>query len=60
MTTCPVCGKTVEEAEAPYSVYNGQIYYFACPDCKARFDEDPERYITMGPKSHGGYSGHCH
>jgi len=58
MSTCPVCGKPADEA-APSSQYKGKAYYFACPPCKDRFDENPERYVTGGPQPHGGH-GHDH
>jgi Cu+-exporting ATPase len=36
----------VEPATAPAAQeYKGQTYYFCCPSCRARFQEDPERYL---------------
>jgi YHS domain-containing protein/predicted small lipoprotein YifL len=35
---------TVTEG-SPRSVYKGKHYVFCCPPCKAKFDEDPEKYI---------------
>ncbi len=60
MATCPVCGKPADEATAPTTEYRGQIFYFACSGCKARFDEDPEKYLARGPHAHHGAAGHCH
>ena len=60
MAICPVCGKPANEATAPRSDYRGRIFYFACSGCKARFDEDPEKYLTEGPRPHHGASGHSH
>jgi len=59
MSTCPVCGKPAEEG-APSSEYKGQVYYFACPGCKARFDEDPERYLAAGPQTRAARHDHHH
>jgi YHS domain-containing protein len=43
----PVCGMevTYETAQAR-SEYNGQTYYFDSLECKEKFDQDPERYVT--------------
>ena len=59
MKTCPVCGKPADEA-APSSEYRGKTYYFACPACKVRFDEGPERYLASGPRPHAGSHDHHH
>ncbi len=58
MLDCPVCGKTVDRATAPTSVYQGITYYLRCPRCKGRFDADPARYLRLGPDTdHGGCGG---
>ncbi len=42
----PVCGMDLApEASVAKSEYKGQTYYFCCPACKKRFDQDPERYL---------------
>jgi len=42
----PVCGRTVDEAQAAgHAPYAGQTYYFCSKDCKHAFEEDPRRYI---------------
>ena len=48
MLNCPVCAKPVERETAPTSVYEGITYYFRCERCKARFDGDPTRYLSLG------------
>lgn len=60
MTKCIVCGQPVNETSAPTSEFRGEIFYFACPSCKARFDQDPERYLKGGPEAqgHAGHHGH--
>jgi YHS domain-containing protein len=62
MKMCPVCGKPADELL--FSEYGDEIYCFACPPCKVRFDENPDRYVTAGPQRHdhsrhGGYN-HSH
>lgn len=54
-SSCPVCGKAVDIASAPRSTFRGVTYYLRCPGCKARFDADPERFVSMG----GGTGGCC-
>jgi YHS domain-containing protein len=47
IVTDPVCGMRVNKAFAPAQMtYRGQTYYFCIPECRARFAEDPERYLT--------------
>ena len=44
--TDPVCGMSVDKAHARHqSELEGATYYFCCPNCKRRFDHDPERYL---------------
>jgi P-type Cu+ transporter len=57
MLDCPVCGKPVDPATAPTSVYQGATYFLRCAGCKQRFDADPERFLRSGP-DHGRGCGH--
>ncbi len=42
----PVCGMTVVKEKAKgVSSYKGVDYYFCNPNCKAKFDNDPEAYL---------------
>ena len=42
----PVCGMTVNQANAPATrSYSGIDYYFCNPGCASSFDADPEKYI---------------
>lgn len=45
--TDPVCGMTVkvESARATFE-HAGTTYYFCCGGCKARFEADPEAYVS--------------
>jgi xanthine dehydrogenase accessory factor len=43
----PVCGMSVEIASARHSYeLEGTLYYFCCPHCKARFQNDPVKYLS--------------
>ncbi len=42
----PVCGMTVDPATSEHRFeYEGTTYFFCCPHCKAKFEEDPEKYL---------------
>ncbi len=47
MVTDPVCKMTFppERAAATYE-YKGTIYYFCTPNCKVKFAQDPELYLS--------------
>ncbi len=41
----PICNMTVNVADARYiSSHNGTTFYFCCPSCKQRFEQEPHRY----------------
>ncbi len=43
--TDPVCKMTIDsEKAAGKSEYKGQTYYFCNSGCKAKFDQDPQKY----------------
>jgi YHS domain-containing protein len=47
----PVCGMDVDPKTATWkSEYQGKMYYFCAPGCKADFDKNPQKYV----KSVGG------
>jgi Cu+-exporting ATPase len=49
--TDPVCGMSVEPGTARAScVHDGKTYYFCCPGCLKRFQEDPGRYLHPAPE----------
>lgn len=42
----PVCGMAVDTtSKQPYE-YRGELYYFCCGGCRARFAVEPERYLA--------------
>jgi YHS domain-containing protein len=47
LVTDPVCGMRVNKAFAPAQMtYGGRTYYFCIPECRARFAENPDRYLA--------------
>ncbi|MBF6594236.1 MAG: XdhC family protein [Thermaceae bacterium] len=46
--TDPVCGMSVDIATARHSYqHQGTVYYFCCPHCKAKFQKDPAKYLSL-------------
>lgn len=46
MAKDPVCGMDVDEKKAAgTAVHQGKTYYFCSTSCKARFEEEPKKYI---------------
>jgi xanthine dehydrogenase accessory factor len=44
----PVCGMTVDVAEARHrTVHEGRTYYFCSPGCLETFERDPSRFATV-------------
>jgi YHS domain-containing protein len=46
--TCPITGKPIDKSV--FVEYNGQKVYFCCPECKAEFAKDPDKYIANLPQ----------
>ena len=45
MTKDPVCGMEVDEKVFTVkSKVDGRVFYFCCPNCKARFDKDTSKF----------------
>src|SRR5439155_12820238 len=48
----PVCGMTIEEADAVGSVnYNGTTHYFCADSCLERFKETPDEFLAPASQS---------
>jgi len=48
-TTCPVLdGNKIDKNV--FVEYQGKKVYFCCPDCKAKFEAAPEKYISKLPQ----------
>jgi YHS domain-containing protein len=47
-TICPVMGNPIDKDV--FVEYEGKKVYFCCPDCKAKFNADPEKYIAKLPQ----------
>jgi P-type Cu+ transporter len=47
----PVCGMTVDPAEAQHRCeHAGHTYFFCSRHCRARFEAEPERYLTAASR----------
>jgi YHS domain-containing protein len=51
-TTDPVCGMTVDPANAPSVENGGTKFYFCCQGCAARFRGDPAQYLQRKQAAH--------
>ena len=48
----PVCGMLIDATKsAGTATWQGTTYYFCSKECKQRFDQDPQGYVT-GAKQH--------
>ena len=46
----PVCGMTVDVADARYrTVHEGRTYYFCSAGCLESFESEPAKYLTVAP-----------
>ena len=43
----PVCGMTVDSANAPARTHDGTTYYFCCDGCASTFEADPSHYTGV-------------
>jgi Cu+-exporting ATPase len=44
----PVCGMQVDEQQARATAqHGGQTFYFCSQECKAKFEQDPQRYTRQ-------------
>jgi Cu+-exporting ATPase len=47
----PVCGMTVNPATAAGKFdYEGETYYFCCPNCQRKFSSAPQNYLNKTPR----------
>lgn len=59
MAKDPVCGMEVDPKTAPAKTeYEGQMYYFCAPGCKAAFEEQPEKYLEGAEEEGEAHHGH--
>lgn len=55
----PVCNMMVDEKKAKHkSEYNGKTFYFCATSCKATFDKDPAKYVSVS-SAKSGHSCSC-
>jgi Cu+-exporting ATPase len=45
-TIDPVCGMTVDPSTAPSLGLDAETYFFCCPGCRAKFENDPARFLS--------------
>lgn len=43
-----VCGMTVRDDSPHRAKHQGQIFYFCCAHCQAKFEADPAAYVQSG------------
>ncbi|HEY2980193.1 MAG TPA: YHS domain-containing protein [Anaerolineales bacterium] len=44
----PVCGMEVDAENAVWTAeYDGTIYYFCSPGCRADFENNPEKFLKL-------------
>lgn len=43
-----VCGMSVDIKKAIKTEYADRSYYFCCSHCRAAFEKEPEKYVTVG------------
>lgn len=50
---CPAMGSLFNITEkSEKSEYQGKVYYFCCPGCKAPFEKNPEKHLREEKKGH--------
>ena len=48
---CPVSGTEVDTSKVKITAqYNGKTYYFCSEEDKAKFEANPEKYVTAAPE----------
>jgi len=47
-TICPVMSNPINKDV--FVEYQGKKVYFCCPECKAKFNADPEKFIAKLPQ----------
>ncbi|MDE2267353.1 MAG: YHS domain-containing protein, partial [Alphaproteobacteria bacterium] len=51
----PVCGMTpnpeTARAKGNWLSYQGKDYFFCCAGCKAKFETDPQKYLSAAPRA---------
>jgi len=51
----PICQMEVEIATAKqFAQFDGKMYYFCCPGCKMKFEEDPVAYAGEAASTGSG------
>ncbi|MCP8308636.1 MAG: YHS domain-containing protein [archaeon] len=53
MGVCPVCGMKIPPTTKYTSKYKDKAFFFCSTTCKAKFDENPEKYVSKEYKPEG-------
>ena len=56
----PVCGMTVDRGKALSLEHGGARYFFCGPGCRAKFEAEPERYLSGAAPPAGHEHAHRH
>jgi P-type Cu+ transporter len=43
----PVCGMLVDPSAAPQARHGGHSYFFCSPECKDKFETNPDRFLSV-------------
>ncbi len=52
-----VCGMECDPKTSDTYEYKGETYCFCSPDCREKFEQNPERYIQTKASTHRGQMG---
>jgi Cu+-exporting ATPase len=58
MQTDPVCGMQVDDQKATAkSQFQGTNYFFCSDECKRKFDQQPQQYVSKAGRAGGAQGG---
>jgi Cu+-exporting ATPase len=49
-TIDPVCGMHVDAGAPEKATWQGKTYRFCSPDCRLKFESDPDKYTAAAPR----------
>jgi YHS domain-containing protein len=56
----PVCGMTIDTANAKSSFHDGRVYYFCSQSCRDKFEASPASYATRDASGQTATMEHSH
>jgi len=48
----PVCGMRVGDDAKDQATFQGQTYKFCSPECRDKFEQNPQRYVATSYQPH--------